>query len=167
MIRFYFIIFLFLIFSSSVSANSCTPVNGGWSELSGCNEQCFQQRLCNNPVPSCGGANCSGVAIVSCTGGACSKCGDNYCSPKENNESCSADCAPTPTPSPTTTPTSTGSVTITPELPSNGFSSNSRNLFDSNPALIGITVGFCLVFGVLTTIIIWRVLKNSKNKISS
>ena len=43
----------------------CTPVNGGWSGWSSCNN-CSQSRTCTNPSPSCGGANCSGPSTQAC-----------------------------------------------------------------------------------------------------
>jgi len=43
----------------------CTPVNGGWSGWSSCNN-CSQSRTCTNPPPSCGGANCSGPYTQAC-----------------------------------------------------------------------------------------------------
>ena len=41
-------------------------VDGGWSDwlVGNCTASCVKNRtrLCNNPAPSCGGMNCSGLA---------------------------------------------------------------------------------------------------------
>ena len=48
-------------------------VDGGWSDwiLGNCSVSCVKERTrsCNNPEPSCGGKNCSGLAVetMKCT----------------------------------------------------------------------------------------------------
>jgi hypothetical protein len=66
---------------SGASQQSCTmpactvlPVNGGWSAWSTCSVTCglgTQMRTCTDPLPSGGGATCSGVATQPCTLGTC------------------------------------------------------------------------------------------------
>lgn len=52
----------------------CCPVNGGWSDWSGCSVACgggTQSRACTNPAPSCGGADCAGDSTQECNTQAC------------------------------------------------------------------------------------------------
>lgn len=50
-----------------------TPENGGWGEWGACSATSCgaagtQTRTCNNPVPGCGGSECSGPSTRACTG---------------------------------------------------------------------------------------------------
>ena len=54
--------------SSGTCVSSCTPVNGGWSTLPAastvtCGD--IEEAKCNNPTPSCGGAECPGSTAPS------------------------------------------------------------------------------------------------------
>jgi hypothetical protein len=77
---------------------SCSPVNGGWSEWTvgdcggaacGFGEQ-LATRVCNNPVPSCGGAGCVGDAseLQSCDMGDCAD--GSWCDAGQCVEECTA-----------------------------------------------------------------------------
>src|SRR3989338_5013507 len=47
----------------------CSPINGGWSSWSACSVSCgggTQTRTCTNPIPDCGGTQCSGASSQSC-----------------------------------------------------------------------------------------------------
>ena len=69
-----------------------TPENGGWSDWSACSATSCgaagtQTRTCNNPVPGCGGSECTGPSTRACTGSdpvdggwsAWSQCSANDC----------------------------------------------------------------------------------------
>ena len=52
----------------------CTPINGGWSQWTGCSALCgggSQTRTCTNPVPDLGGQPCLGSADQSCNTDRC------------------------------------------------------------------------------------------------
>ena len=58
----------------SLTPNAPSPVNGGWSDWSGCSKNCgggTQTRTCTNPSPQNGGATCSGPSSQSCNTKAC------------------------------------------------------------------------------------------------
>lgn len=94
------------------SSSCCLPVAGGWSApttvLSSCSGGFQSQtvtRACNNPVLSCGGANCTcAVGASSCTGNprvettvtSISCCGNNSCDPGETCGTCPGDCGVCP-----------------------------------------------------------------------
>ena len=69
-----------------------TPENGGWSDWGACSATSCgaagtQTRTCNNPVPGCGGSECTGPSTRACTGAtpvdggwsAWSQCSANDC----------------------------------------------------------------------------------------
>jgi len=48
---------------------TCTPIDGGWSNWGTCSKTCgggTQKRTCTNPAPSCGGDSCSGSDTQAC-----------------------------------------------------------------------------------------------------
>lgn len=91
---------------SEERAADCGLVNGGWSGWSGwstCSHQCLgtqtRTRSCNNPVPACGGAACSGSGTeeqgcnpVSVCGSGNWTCAANACSCPAPNLNCSGNC---------------------------------------------------------------------------
>ncbi len=55
----------------------CTAVDGGWSDWSSCDASCgggTRTRSCNNPAPSCGGADCVGKSSDDCNTQPCCTC---------------------------------------------------------------------------------------------
>ena len=71
---------------------SCSPVNGGWSGWSACSVSCgggTQTRTCDNPAPSCGGANCSGSSSQACNTSCCS----DGAGCTANSQCCSNNCS--------------------------------------------------------------------------
>ncbi|MDO8443414.1 MAG: hypothetical protein Q7S78_00185 [Candidatus Azambacteria bacterium] len=66
-------------------ATPAVPINGGWSDWSawgGCSASCNQTRtrICANPAPANGGADCSGSSTETrtCSGGACIPAPGNF-----------------------------------------------------------------------------------------
>lgn len=87
--------------STCVPDCGCCPVNGGWNAgfsgpFGACQADCTKtkERTCTSPIPSCGGADCSGASSISqtCTGGAC-PCGNGFCiQASETCLTCPEDC---------------------------------------------------------------------------
>jgi hypothetical protein len=48
-----------------------SSVDGGWTAFGTCNSNCQQTRTCTNPAAVGSGANCTGSATQSCSGGSC------------------------------------------------------------------------------------------------
>jgi uncharacterized repeat protein (TIGR01451 family) len=77
----------------TVTQQTQTPVNGGWSEWTPQNTQCgysgVQVRTCTNPSPANGGANCSGPSTQAYTNAQCvyNGGGDNTNTNTNNNSS--------------------------------------------------------------------------------
>ena len=101
------------------------PVDGGWSDWSSCSELCgggTQTRICNNPSPANGGADCSGPSSQDCNQQACACVPDGSCSAPEpvcgettnGSDNCGNGCSRTgpacPVPPP---PSNPGRVTVT------------------------------------------------------
>ncbi len=86
------------------------PINGGWSDWTGCDADCgggTQTRSCTNPTPQNGGANCEGASSQECNTQACSSSdtGASGGSQKRTPTATGTNQAPTSTPSTVTSPT--------------------------------------------------------------
>jgi len=68
-------------YGSEVDCGCCTPVDGGWSDWSSCSVSCgggTQTRTCDNPAPSCGGADCDGFSTQDCNTQVCCICTSDF-----------------------------------------------------------------------------------------